>query len=146
MRIFKSFLVVLTAVLLFMLPLTLAVYGFKTDVETDYYTYSTGVGVTTGSVVLQKAIYDNDTDTLTITSDDADDAPLYSSYNTTSRSLAFSGLSGNTTRTLTVMYDIDALGAGAGLETLVDKLAWFLLLIVIAFPVAGIAAIFTNRA
>jgi len=136
----------LTAVILFMLPITLAVYGFRTDLETDYFTSPTGAVVTTANVVLQKAIYDDDTDTITITSDLSTDVPVYSSYNATSRLLGMSGLTANTTRIVTVSYDVDALGAGTGLVDLVDKLPWFLLLIVIAFPVAGIAAIFTNRA
>jgi len=146
MRVFKAFLVMLTAVVLFMLPLTLAVYGFRTDLETDYFTNTTGVGENTANVVLQKAIYEDDTDTLTITSDLSTDAPIYSSYNATSRLLGMSGLTVSDSRVLTVSYDVDALGAGDGLSVLVDKLPWFLLLIVIAFPVAAIGAIFTNRA
>jgi len=131
MRIFYAFIIMVTAAMLFMLPVTEGIYDFITDVREDTFTVTTGVGSTNATVQLFKAIYDDDTNT---------------SYNATNRNLVVTGLSENITRTLTVNYDIDALSNSAAVATLVSKFDLIWLLVVIAFPAAAIAAIVIGRA
>ena len=128
-----------------MLPVTDTVYDFQTDLETDTFVETTAVAATTANLTLSTAIHDNDTDTITITSDTSDDSPLYSAYNTTTRALDITGLAANTTRTLTVTYDIYALAGGDAIETLTDRIPLVWLLTIIAFPMAAIAAIWVGR-
>jgi len=146
MKIFYAFIIMVTAAILFMLPVTEGIYDFITDVREDTFTVTTGVGSTNATVQLFKAIYDDDTNTIELSSNDADDIPLYSSYNATNRNLVVTGLSENITRTLTVNYDIDALSNSAAVATLVSKFDLIWLLVVIAFPAAAIAAIVIGRA
>ena len=129
-----------------MLPVTEAIYDFRTDVRTDINTVTTAPVVFTGNITLFTNLYDNDTSTITISSDDSDDSPVYSSYNTTTRRLIFSGLDDNTTRTMTVLYDIDALTESEAVGNLMDMVDFLWLLILVAFPGAAIVAIFVGRA
>jgi len=139
-------LIIVVAVILWMLPFTEAIYDFRTDVRTDTFTVLTGVGVTTGSVQLFTDIYDDDTSTIDLSSNDADDDPLYSSYNASNRQLDMTGFAANTTRTLTVLYDIDALTESEAVGNLLDMLDLFWLLVIIGFPAAGLVAIFVMKA
>ena len=136
----------MVALILFMLPTTEAQYDYVTDLETDTFNVSTGVGVTTASVQLNEAIYDDDTDTISLSSNDTDDAPTYSSYNATNRNLTMSGLSENTTRTITVTYDVYSLSSSGAVDNFVSKLDLFWLIVIIAFPIAAIAAVVIGRA
>ena len=138
--------IIVVAVILWMLPFTEAIYDFRTDVRTDTFTVLTGVGVTTGSVQLFTDIYDDDTSTIDLSSNDADDDPLYSSYNASNRQLDMTGFAANTTRTLTVLYDIDALTESEAVGNLLDMLDLFWLLVIIGFPAAGLVAIFVMKA
>jgi predicted transcriptional regulator len=121
------------------------VYDYRTDVREDEFAVSTGGAETTGNVTLIKAVYDDDTQTIAITSDDADDTPAYSDYDTTTRELEVSGLAVSTNRTLTVAYDIDALSASAAISTLMDYLSWIWFILLAGFPAAAIAAVFMGR-
>lgn len=145
MRIFYGFLIIVVSAILFMLPLTSLINDFRTDVREDTFTVTTGSGVTTDNQTLTRAIYDDDTDTIEITSSISDDTPLYSSYNTTTRLLAYSGLAASSTRVITVSYDVDALDSTDAIATFVDRLPWIWMLIIIAFPIAALAAIFLGR-
>lgn len=109
MRIFYSFLIVFSSVLLALLPFTGAAHSLLSDLREDNFTVVTGAGVTTGTVQLFKELYDDDTSSIELLSHDVDDTPLYSSYNTTTRAIVITGLSANTTRTLDVTYDVDAI-------------------------------------
>lgn len=146
MRIFYAFIIMFVAAVLWMLPVTEGIYDFRTDVRTDINTVTTSIGVTTGNITLFSTLYDNDTSTITISSDDSDDSPLYSSYNTTTRRLVFSGLAANTTRTMTVLYDVDALTESEAVGNLLDMVDFLWLLVLVAFPGAAIIAIITGRA
>ena len=141
MRIFIGFLIMFGSVLLWLLPSTDAAYDFRTDLREDTFTVETLTAVTTGNVTLVKDIYDDDVTTIEITSSDSDDAPLYSSYNGTSRLLAFSGLASSSNRTITITYDVDALVGNDAIDTLVTQLPWIYLFCVICFPAAGLALI-----
>ena len=146
MRIFKSFLIILTATILFLLPIFTAVYAFRTDQRTDTYpNYATGAAVTTGNVTLLKQLYDSDTGTVTIVSDDSDDTPLLTSYNATSQKVFMSGLHASDNRTLTVSYDIDNFEGNASMITLAGNLPYIFMLVVFAFIPASLFAIFSGR-
>jgi len=94
-----------------MLPVSEAVYDFKTELREGTFTSPTGVGVNCANVTLGKPIYDDDTGTVDPFSDLATDNPAYSasSYNATSQQLTICGLTANTTRVLTISYDVNAL-------------------------------------
>lgn len=144
MRIAYSFLIVLVAVFLFLLPITDMVYDYRTEERTDSFTTATGVGVTTANVTLHEFIYDDDTSTVSISSSIAE-APAFSSYNGTTKTVLVASLTDNTTRTLEVSYDIDAITDSDAINNLLDRVSWIWLLIAAAFPVGGLAAIWTGR-
>ena len=68
-----------------------------------------------------------------------------SSYNTTTRALAINGLSANATRTLTVEYDVFALTDANAVDTFLDYFPYIWILIIVAFPIAALAALFVGR-
>jgi len=128
-----------------MLPLTEAIYDFRTDLREDEFTYATGVGVNSANVTLGKPVYDDDIFTIDILSDLLTDNATYSGYHTTSRLLDISGLSDNATRLLTISYDIDALEGSDAINALLDRVPFIWMLIIIAFGPAALFAIFTGR-
>ncbi len=146
MRIFYAFLVMVTTVMLWMLPITEGTYDFRTDIQEDTFSSDTVVGQTTENVTLSQILYDNDTQTIDLLSSISDDVPAYASYNTTTRLLGISGLSANTTRVLTVSYDVSALAGNDAIDNLLDIVPWIWMLCIVAFPMAAIAAILMGRA
>ncbi len=145
MRILQAFLILVTSAILWLLPVSSAVYQFKTDVRADTFSATTAAGVTSANVTLLKALYLDDTSTISFTSNETTDIPLASSYNSTNRQLLVSGLGGSLTRTLDVSYDVYALTGGGAIDTLVSRLDFIWLLALIMLPVAGLAAIFLGR-
>lgn len=144
MRIIYSFTIVLTSVFLFLLPLSTLVYNYRTDPRTDDFTVTTAAGVTTANVTLLKFIYDDDTGTVSFSST-IDEVPALTSYNATSKTMLVSALTDNTSRTLSVTYDVNVIEESDAINNLLDRVAWIWMLIVIAFPMAGLAAIWTGR-
>ena len=99
------------------------------DFQTDNYDYAeagveTGVGVTTGSVTLPLALFDDDvTNVNSITSNVTTDTSVTATgYTAATSVLAVSGLTASSNRTLTVNYKTDAL---TGSNTAVGTLAGF---------------------
>jgi len=127
-----------------MLPLTLVIYDFRTDTQEDDFTVETGVGVTTASVVLDKELYNDDDDTIVLTSD-ISETPTTSNYTSATRTLAVASLTANTTRTLTVSYDIEAFEQAGAISTLIDKIPFLWLAMIIALPPAAIVAIWLGK-
>ncbi len=145
MRIFNGFLILFTAVFLWLLPITTAIYDFRTDVRTDSFAHETLLGETTANVTLTKPVYDSDTNTIDILSSISTDSPAYASYNGTSRLLGIDGLVASENRTLTVSYDIDALEASDAINTLMDNLPYIWLICIAVFAPAALVALFTAR-
>lgn len=145
MRIFYAFLIVLVSVILWMLPVTEAVYDFRTELRTDTFSTTTAVGVTSANETLLDDLYDDDTGSVDIDSDDATDIPLANSYNGTTQVLNITGLTANTTRTLDVSYDVSALEGYDAISTLLDRVSWIWMLVIISFGPAALFAIFTGR-
>lgn len=143
-KIFTSFLIILATTAFFLLPLTGASEELKTDTREDTFSVPTIVGQTTDNIVLAKAIYDSDTTTLTVVSDLSTDTVSWSSYNATDQHVLISGMTANTTRTLTATYDVDALNS-TNLSTFSDALVWILLLAAGAFAPTALAAIWAGR-
>lgn len=144
-QIFYSFLIMMVSVFLWILPISESTYAFRTDLREDSFTVSTGAGVTSANVTLFDEVYDDDTSTISIVSDDVDDTPLYSSYNSTTRQLTFSGLAASTDRTVTVTYDADALQGASVFHTLMDQAPWLYILMVIVLPIGGLVAVWWRR-
>ncbi len=144
-RIFGAFLMMATAVLLWLLPLTSAIYSFRTDLKTDLITANTASGNTTANVTLNKPIYSSDTSTLTLYSDLSSDIPLYGAYNAATKTLLITGLTDNTTRTLTVSYDTDALTGAGAFNTVLDRTPYIWMVIVAALPVIALVVLFRRR-
>ncbi len=145
-RIFNAFLIIVASTFLFLLPLTLAVEDFKTDQQEDIFSVTTGAGGTSDNVIFSETLYEGDTTSISMLSDLATDNTGWSSYNSTYNRIEITGLTVSSTRVITATYDIDALGGSAAIINLADKLAWFWLLICIAYAPAALAAIFTGRA
>ena len=145
-RIFNAFMIIVASTFLFLLPITLLVEDFKVDRHEDNFSITTGGADTTDNVILSNELYEGDTTSITILSDDADDSAGWGAFSATFNELEVTGLAVNTTRTIEVNYDIDALGGSVAIINLADKIAWFWLLICIAYAPASLAAIFTGRA
>lgn len=145
MRIFYAFLIIVVSAILFMLPLTEAIYDFRTAERTDTFTTGTGVAATTANVTLIVKLYEDDLGSVDVDSNLATDAPVGSTYNSTPRVLTVTGLTDNTTRTLEVTYDFAALTSNTAINTVLDLVPFIWLLIIIAFAPAAIFAIFTGK-
>ena len=144
MRIFYAFLIVVVSAILFMLPITEAIYDFRTDLREDTFSTETGAG-TTANVTLLDDLYDDDLGSVDIDSDLATDHPLPNSYNATSQVLNVSGLTATSNRTLDITYDIDALSGNDAINAVADILPFIWMLCIIAFAPAALFAIFTGR-
>jgi len=129
--------------LLFFIPITEATHDYRTDLRTDTFrSTDTAVGVTSANVTLLKVLYDDDTEEISILSSISADVPAFSSYNTTSRQLNMSGLSANTTRTVYVSYDVDALESSEAIATFIGYLPLLWYSVCILFPMGAIASLF----
>jgi len=144
MRIIYSFLIILTAVFLWLLPLSDMIYEFRTEAITDDETVTTGAASTTGNVTLDNFVYDDDDDTISVTSS-INEVPEITSYNTTSKTVLVSSLTANTSRTLSVTYDVDAITDNDAVNNILDITPWIFYLIIIAWPVVSLAAIWTKE-
>ena len=145
MKIVYSFLIVLVAVFLWLLPLSDMVYSFRTDPVTDESTVDTGVGETTSNVTLNQFTF-NGISSITSVSSSINEVPAVSSYNSTSKTALISSLTADDSRTLSITYDVDVITDNDAINTLLDRASWIWMLIIIAFPVASLAAIWTGRA
>lgn len=143
-RIFYGFLILVFSALLWLIPVTALIYDFRTDVTENGFYVVTGATATNSTVILTKAIYDDDVTTLEALSDLETDIPTYASYNSTTRATVFTNLTANTTRTLSVFYDTDALNSSAW-GTILDIFPKIWMILIIAFPVAGLVAILIMR-
>lgn len=144
-KIFNAFLIIVASTIFFMLPLTESVDAFLVDTQTDYFSISTGVGVTTANVVFSEPLYDEDTTSIDMLSDLNTDTVGWNTYNATANRINLSGLTGNATRTITATYDIDALGGNAAIIAFAGYLSYFWLLICFAFAPTALVAIFTEK-
>jgi len=146
MKIFQSFLIILCVGILLMLPITTAIYYFRTYVKEDTSYAATDVGITSANITLIRKVYQDDPSTIKLSSDLPTDVPALVSYNLTNRVIEVTGLTPSKTRTLTIDYDVDALNLSPALADFTDHIGLIWMISVIAFAPAAIAAIFMNRA
>ena len=144
MRIFQGFLIVLISVFLFMLPVSQAIYDYRTDEREEYFNYETGA-FPTGNVQLHYPIHEDDTSTVAFLSDLSTDIPLFSAYNSTNRLLDITGLTVNSNRTLRVYYDVNALIGNEAIEVLMGWLPYIWYLMICVMPMVAIYAIIKGR-
>lgn len=143
-KIFNAFLIIMASTILFLLPLTESVQAFLVDIQTDYFSVATGVGETTANVVFSEPLYDDDTTSIDMLSDLNTDTVGWNTYNSTANRINLSGLTANASRTITASYEFDAINNTA-IVAIANRLAWFWLLVCIAFAPTALAAIFTER-
>lgn len=146
MRVMYSFIFIFVAASLFLLPVSRGIYDFKTDVREDTVTITTAAGVTSANFTLIKSVYDDDTSTISVTSNLSTDFPVFSSYNTTTRLLAFTGLTANASRLITAEYDIDALSDSPAIETFANLIPFLWIAFIVVLIGAGIAVLIWGRA
>ena len=142
MRIFGGLLLVIVSVVLFMLPITRAIYNFRTDLREDTFNVETGGAETTANVSLFYPIFEDDTTTIGMLSSLPTDIPLFSAYNTTTRLLDITGMTVASNRSLRVFYDINALIDNDALETFLDWVPYIWLIVIAVIPIAALYFIF----
>jgi len=86
-----------------------AIQDFRTDLQSQSYQVSTGVGVTSANVVLSSQLWDDNVAHVTSVSSNISEPATASSYDSSTKTLTITGLTANTTRTLTVQYKTAAL-------------------------------------
>lgn len=145
MRIFEGFLVLFLSSILWLLPVSRAIYDYRTDIREDRFTVVTGPGETVESVVLLKPIYGDDTGTVSISSNVTADSPMVGSYNPDTRQLTVSGLAENESHLLAVSYDVSALIGHTAVSMFLNWLPYIWYLLLFIFPVATIYVIVRRR-
>lgn len=146
MKVFYSFLILITCALLLFVDVPQGVYDYRTKVHSDTFNYvSTGAGETTANVTIIKALYDDDTSTFSVSSNTSSDIPVFSSYNAATRDLKIAGLGANITRTLYVDYDVTALSGLIALDTFMDLAPYFWYILLFCFMASAIAYMWVGR-
>lgn len=145
MRIYQGFLVLAVVAILWMLPVSQAIYNFRTDIREDVFAVTTGGAETTTAVVLLRPVYDDDIGTISLLSDLATDTPTLDTYTPETQVLDISGLTAASSRELTVTYDIDALSVHTAVSIIMDLLPVIWILILVAFPVVSLIVIVRRR-
>jgi hypothetical protein len=146
MRIYNGFLILLVSALLWLLPVSEAIYNFRTDIRDDSSTVATDPAETTKDIQLFKPLYENDTSRVTFTSTLLTDSVAVATYAPTTRILSITGLTDDTARTLEIEYPYNALATNTAINTLMNVLPFFWTLILIALPVVAIVVIYQGRA
>lgn len=144
MRIFNGFLIMLCSVILWFLPITESIYAWQTDQRTDKFNVTTAPGQTTASIILHKPIFDDDTNTISFSSN-VSEVPTCSSYNATTRQVLVATLLDDTTRELDVSYDVSAFDWSPTLDTVGDIAIWLYYILLALFPMAGVVYIFWGK-
>ena len=106
-------------IILLLLPaMILAIDQFRLADQVDPFVVTTGAAANTTSVTLSQDLYGDETRNASVSSNVTGDAPVASSYVSSTNVLTISGLLADTSHYLTVTYKIDRLGdyfgAGAG--------------------------------
>lgn len=120
----------------------------RTDERTDAFAaVVTGVGETEADVVLVADLYgENILNVVSITSDNALDAPLPDSYTAATNTLTVRGLAASDTRALDVEYQYDAMtGDAAPAGTFLGFVPVFVAIAIVAIVVGAIIAAFVTR-
>lgn len=104
---------------------------------------TTGAGEYSENVTLGRAIYNNDTTSITgISSNVSSDTPTASAYNSVAKRLEVSGLNASQVRTLTVAFMIDSTTLPTGAVAFLTLLRWFWIFAVVGMIGGAIYAFF----
>lgn len=129
--------IIMIAILIVIFPIVLdAVHNIQTDQDTDVNLgVTTGEAVTTADVVLNYDVWNSTNNAVSsVTSDNEDDTPVKGTYVSGTKTLTVTGLNPADTRTLTVVYEYDALTGFTGFGAIVAVtpiLIWLAVLFVV---------------
>lgn len=141
MKIVATFLMLVLVALLFMLPISTAVYDFRTDIYEQTFTDLT-TAAASENISLFKPIYNDDYTTILCSSDLATDNCTYGTfYDSTSHVVTIIGFTPAGTRDLTVSYDVNALTSIGALDTFLNMVPWLWYLLLVAVLGVSIFAI-----
>lgn len=143
-KVFTGFLILVFSAFLWLVPISPLIYTFRTDITTDEFFTETAVATTNATVTLSKYVYDDDSSTISFLSSRNTDIPVLVSYNATTRATLVTGLTANATRTLDVSYDTDALDSDAW-DTVLDLFSKVWMILIICFPIVGLAVILIDK-
>lgn len=107
------------AIIILLLPaMLLGIDQFRLTDQVDPFVVATGGGVTSANVTLSQDLYGDETRNASVSSNNTADAPIASSYTSSTNVLLITGLEASVSHYLTVTYSInnlgDYFGAGAG--------------------------------
>lgn len=128
-----------TLLILLMVSTMGGVTSFRSTAQTQLYNNTTAAGVTSANLTLPLGVLDDSLSGIpSVSSNLTGDAPLASSYISTSKVLNVSGLLESATRQLTVIYRYPALTNYSGVDIVAKWWPLFLSLAIIAVVVAAI--------
>jgi hypothetical protein len=145
LKIFDGFLVLVLVSFLWMLPVSKAIYEYRTDVREDTFHVITTSGQTTVDLVLVRAVYLDDSETIAVSSNCTADSPIVEIYTVATRVVSLSGLAESESHLLIISYDISSLTGLSSVNTFLDWLPWIWVLILFMFPAAAIFVIVKRR-
>lgn len=144
----KSLIIVFATLLLIIA--TPFVFSTIDDALTEEYTQTfsgvaTGAGEYADNVTLSRAVYNDETASVTdVSSNTSSDTPSASSLNTVSRALEVSGLDDSQTRTLAVTFLIDSTTLPTGVGAFMVLVRWFYIFVIIGMSGGAIYAFFDD--
>jgi hypothetical protein len=136
-KIVATFLMITLVALLFMLPISTAIYDYRTDPYEQTFYDLNSVGASE-NISLFKPIYGADPNKCSFASDLAsDNATPGVYYDATSHVIQVNGLTAGGTRDLTATYPVNALSSVAALDVFLNMVPWLWYLLLVA--VLGVA-------
>lgn len=115
-----------------------ATTDFRTDEYEEEFVGNTAVGVTNTTVQIGSSLWEDSLNYASVSSNDTDDSPALTSYNSTTRAVTVTGLAANTTRTITLTYKTAGLSDYSGAEDLSLHIPTIILAFIILISVAGL--------
>ena len=116
----KSVILIISACMIILLlpAVLLSINEFRMTEYEEPHIITTAAEVTTSDITLSQELFSGETYNAVVTSNITADAPIPSSYVSSTQVLTVTGLEADNSRTLTITYEIDALndyiGAGLG--------------------------------
>jgi len=139
--------IIMVAVMFVLFPI---VMDSSHELQTDVFTQAeaavaTGAGEVAADVVLTEALWnDSNTYVTSVTSDNVLDTPVAGVYTAATQTLNVTGLAASDTRTLTIVYEYDALTDYTGMGQMVAVAPLLLFMGVLGAMVFGLYKGFSN--
>ncbi len=135
-----------TFLILLMVATMSSITDFRSTAREATYNDTTGAGVDTANVTLPLSVLDDSLSNITsVTSNNTADAPLATSFTSSTRVLVISGLHDSDSRLLTVGYRSPSLNDYPGADLAAKWWVLFLVIAIIACVVAALVSGFTNK-